>query len=277
MVFLPERKTSRSLNQMLEQVSPHLHVRTYSDPLDVLNALAEGEAPIGALIDVDSAACNGLRLVRVMQALRYDLPLVFLSASGRYAVEAFSLGVADYLLLPTEPEKLADVVQKLRQNRAKSQSGGIYIRTFGSFEVLVDGKPIPWKNTKSKELLAFLVDARGDNVSSEKIQKTLWPDAESAQAAQSYHTTLFQLRKKLESCDISGLLIGSRGSQRVNAELFDCDLYEFEREMEAGTKESYRRAFDLYRGLYMDKNSYEWSHFTRVWVEMQFERTFPYA
>ena len=40
-------------------------------------------------------------------------------------------------------------------------AGRICIRTFGYFDVFVEGKPIAFRNKKSKELLALLVDRRG--------------------------------------------------------------------------------------------------------------------
>ena len=37
----------------------------------------------------------------------------------------------------------------------------IFIRTFGYFDVFVDGVPILFRSEKAKELLALLVDRRG--------------------------------------------------------------------------------------------------------------------
>lgn len=50
----------------------------------------------------------------------------------------------------------------------------VSIRTFGYFDVFVDGKPIPFRSEKAKGLLALLVDRRGGFVTSADAIATLW-------------------------------------------------------------------------------------------------------
>ena len=52
--------------------------------------------------------------------------------------------------------------------------GGIYIRTFGYFDVFVNGTPIAFRHEKAKELLAVLVDRRGGYVTAREIIACLW-------------------------------------------------------------------------------------------------------
>ena len=53
---------------------------------------------------------------------------------------------------------------------------GIYIRTFGYFEVFVNGEALLIQNAKAKELLAILVDRRGVYVSQADLISCLWED-----------------------------------------------------------------------------------------------------
>ena len=43
--------------------------------------------------------------------------VVFVTAHDRYAVEAFAVEAFDYLLKPVDPERLARVVERLRERR----------------------------------------------------------------------------------------------------------------------------------------------------------------
>ncbi|MCQ4637119.1 hypothetical protein NE619_10310 [Anaerovorax odorimutans] len=272
-VFSQRKRLALLIAKHIERIDPQIKVYEYTDPVDALSFVAEKEGSFGGIVvDVDSQACDDLRFMKILRGLNRSLSIIFVSKSGRFAVEAFEYEVSDYLTLPIKKERLEEAIEKLIEKNSRKNGNQVYIRTFGSFEVAVRGVTIPWKNSKTKELLAFLVDSRGDNVSSEKIQKTLWPEADAEKAASNYHTTLHNLRKKLGRCGLSHLLEGSRGSQRVNVDAFECDLYDFERSVEKSDTKSYQHAFDLYKGRYLENNAYHWSKFTMVRIDMQFEQ-----
>ena len=52
----------------------------------------------------------------------------------------------------------------------------IFIRTFGHFDVFVDGEAILFNHSKAKELLALLVDRRGGFVGATEAISCLWED-----------------------------------------------------------------------------------------------------
>ncbi len=243
----------------------------FSDPVKALAFAVKNPDIIGAFVDVDGPACDDFNLLHILRSISPSLQLVFMSASSKYGAQAFAFEATDYISLPASPGAVAEAVDKMTTRYSREKTSGLHIMTFGIFQVVKNGVAIPWKSSKTKELLAFLVDCRGADVSSTVIQKTLWPNTESKKAASVYHTTLHNLREKLEANDIHGLLSGTRGSQRVNSDAFECDFYEFEKEVETGTPESYMRAFDLYKGHYLENNTYHWSRVTRVRLEMQFE------
>lgn len=270
-VFSDNGKRNIKICNMMKEIIDEKRIVGFTNSIEMLDFIITERNLLGVFVDVDTADCNDLRLIRIMHNMKSNIPLVFISKQSKYAVEAFEYGVIDYLKLPFDAQKITNALEKLNKKKLKSRIEGVYIKTFGSFELFFDGKLVPWKNSKPKELLAFLVDCRGDNVSSDKIQNTLWPEVDSIKAAATYHTTLYQLRKKLEASGIEDLLIGSRGSHRVNIEAFECDLYLFEGEIESNELESYKAAFELYKGGYLENNAYKWSRFTRVRTEFQFE------
>lgn len=271
-IFSQKKQLVSQILKQIDRLTPETDIRTFCDPLDMLSFAAEKQPLSGAIIDMDSPACFSLKLIKIFHALRPSLPVIFVSKSGRYAVESFQYGAIDYLPLPFSSLRLKESMKKLHANNHTTRSGRVYITTFGSFEIFVGGVAIPWKNSKTKELLAFLVDSRGASVSSQAIKKALWGNAPEQKAASNYHTTLHNLRKKLESNGLSALLKGTRGSQQVNTDLFDCDLYEFEHYVEDGSESACRKAFALYKGRYLENNAYPWSHLTKLRIDIEFEQ-----
>lgn len=75
----------------------------------------------------------------------------------------------------------------------------IFIRTFGYFDVFVDGVPILFRSEKAKELLALLVDRRGGYVSSSEAISILWENEPlSDQTRSRYRKVAMRLKDTLE-------------------------------------------------------------------------------
>ena len=271
-IFSQQELLVSQISDAIRKLEPQSKLLCFTDPLDSLAFTVESPSYSGAVIDIDSDACSSLRFLKVFHTLEPSLPVIFLSKSGKYAIESFQYGAVDYLTLPFSTQRLEEALNKLKEKHETQSIRRIYIKTFGSFEIFVGDTPVSWKNSKTKELLAFLVDSRGAEVSSDAIKQALWPDADEKRASSNYHTTLHNLRKKLASNGLSHLLLGSRGSQRVNTDIFDCDLYDFERCAEDGSTAACRHAFSLYKGRYLENNAYPWSHFTKLRIDIQFEQ-----
>ena len=127
---------------------------------------------------------------------------------------------------------------------------GVYIRTFGYFDVFADEQPVLFRNEKAKEMLAVLVDRKGGYVSSEEMISYLWPDEMLTQALKvRCRKTAYQLKNTLAEHGIENLLVSVDGKRRVNLSCFRCDLYDYL----SGVKE-YR---SLFHGLYLQ--NYSWA------------------
>lgn len=129
----------------------------------------------------------------------------------------------------------------------------VRIRTFGYFDVFVDDKPIAFRNEKSKELLALLVDRRGGFVSSEEAIGFLWEDepANSVTLAR-YRKVALRLKNLLEEYGISYVVESVNGKRRIVAEKVQCDLYDY-----LTGQEEYAQ---LFKGSYL--SNYSWGETT---------------
>lgn len=129
----------------------------------------------------------------------------------------------------------------------------VRIRTFGYFDVFVDDRPIAFRNEKSKELLALLVDRRGGFVSSEEAIGFLWEDepANSVTLAR-YRKVALRLKNLLEEYGISDVVEAVNGKRRIAAEKVQCDLYDYLTGQEEFAQ--------LFKGSYM--TNYSWAETT---------------
>ena len=66
-------------------------------------------------LDVEMPAATGLETAPHVHEQRDPPAIVFVTAHERYAVDAFAVEAFDYLLKPVEPDRLARVVERLRE------------------------------------------------------------------------------------------------------------------------------------------------------------------
>ena len=129
----------------------------------------------------------------------------------------------------------------------------IKIRTFGYFDVFVDDTPIAFRNKKSKELLALLVDRRGGFVTSEEAISFLWEDEPVNAVTQArYRKVAMRLKNILEEYGIPDVVESVDGKRRIIAEKVKCDLYDY-----LSHKEEFAH---LFKGSYL--NNYSWGEMT---------------
>lgn len=74
------------------------------------------------LLDINMPKVSGLDFVRLLRKANIDIPVVFITAFKRYAVEAIRAGVYDFLLKPVEREDLQNLVVKYQQQNIKDLS-----------------------------------------------------------------------------------------------------------------------------------------------------------
>lgn len=164
-----------------------------------------------------------------------------------------------YIMLYIVPENEADSVgdTDVMGNAVteKMSCGGhkITIRTFGYFDVFVDGRPIAFRNKKSKELFALLVDRRGGFVTSEEAISFLWEDEPASPVIYSrYRKVALRLKNLLEEYEIADVVEAVDGKRRIICERVSCDLYDY-----LSGNEKYSQ---LFKGSYL--TNYSWGETT---------------
>ena len=113
-----------------------------------------------AFLDIEMPGMNGLMLAQKFNDLQPDCNIVFVTGHVEYALDAHSVFPSGYLLKPAAREDVEKVLSNLR-HPIDNPVNRMVVRCFGSFEVFIDGVPITFKRSKSKELLAYLIDNQG--------------------------------------------------------------------------------------------------------------------
>lgn len=139
------------------------------------------------------------------------------------------------------------------EKKALSEKRTVSIRTFGYFDVFVGDIPIAFRNKKSKELFALLVDRKGGFVTSDEAISFLWEDepANTLTLAR-YRKVALRLKSTLEEYGISDIVEAVDGKRRIVMDKVDCDLYNY-----LSGKEEYSQ---LFKGSYL--TNYSWGETT---------------
>lgn len=120
-----------------------------------------------------------------------------------------------------------------------------------------------WKNSKAKEILAFLIHKNGIAVDWQKIADAVWPEYDFEKSQANFHANNYLLRKRLAKEGIAGIIEGSRGNYRVVKDGVSCDLYQMEamiKDKQINRKEDIRLMIEeLMQKGYMEGNGYSWA------------------
>jgi two-component system, LytTR family, response regulator len=222
------------------------------------------EHPIDAVfLDIEMPGVNGLKLSHQILDMNENIDIVFVTAFNQYAVEAFELQAIDYILKPLTEERLGKTIGRiLKTKRIVGHPGRPFIQCFGDFEVFINGEALAWKNSKAKEILAFLVHKNGAPVNWEKIVDAVWPDFTFEKAQTNFHANTYLLRKRLTEAGISQIMESGRGNYRVVTDQVNCDIYQLEellRGNQIDRKEDFRLLELLEQRGYMEGSGYAWA------------------
>jgi hypothetical protein len=154
-----------------------------------------------------------------------------------------------------ENKKLYEITlyHKDAQNNQDVTPNGIFARTFGHFDLFVNGRPVTFSNTKEKELMALLIDRNGGTLSTHEAISYLWEGEEANERVSSRYRKLgMSLKNTLEKYGIGHILINHHGVRSIDVSAITCDYYE----LLAGNKK-YR---SMFHNSYM--SDYSWAEET---------------
>lgn len=211
-----------------------------------------------AILDINMPEIDGIALAIRIKQMRPQTAVLFLTAYKEYAFDAFSVHPAGYLLKPVSLEELEAEIRLAFADAEPTPQSHVQVRTFGEFDLMVDGNPVSFPRAKSKELLAYLIDRQGGTVSRAAAFAILFEDELYTRQRQKYMDVIIRsLRQTLEACGAGDILEMNRGGLRICPEKLDCDSYRFFSGEENTVKS--------YRGEYM--NAYSWASMAEAYMD----------
>ena len=255
-----------SLIRILCRVAPDCDYISAMTTDDALTWMRQGPMD-AAFLNLEMPGMNGLALARMIQKLQPRCNIIVVTEHPEYALEALQIFVSGFLLKPANEADVRNVLENLRYP-PETAPVGIKIQCFGNFEIFVGGRPLSFKRSKSKELLAYLVDgklvqtidSRFPTCTNGEMLSVLWEDKPDTASLHSHlRNLIFDLSHTLEDAGVNGLLVRGRSTLALDTSKVDCDYYNFLR--------GDRSAFNSYRGEYMTQ--YSWAEVTRSALRQQ--------
>lgn len=236
-----------SLVKQLKAVFPDQSIRGFSSPSAALEAMRETPADV-AFLDIQMAGMSGLELGMCFKAVHPPINIIFVTAYSEYAINAIKMRASGYILKPATKEAILEEVNNLRTPQAAQHR--VVARTFGEFDVLVDGTSLHFARSKSRELFAILVDRRGAGIGNAGVCAMLWPNKDYNFSLQrQLQTVIAEMCRAFARCNVPDVIIRRRNFLAIDPNAIDCDLYRMLR--------GDMQALNTFQGSYMD--GYEWA------------------
>ena len=208
-----------------------------------------------AFLDINMRGIGGLELAEKLKELHPRCKIIFCTGYEEYAVSAFRLHVSGYLMKPITPEAIQREIDHIKGVKAAEKL--LTIKCFGNFEVLYDGKSLPLKRKKAKELLAVLVDRNGAGVTAKQICAILFPDdTDDTKNAAYLRQLILDLKNTLKTIGAEDVLQHDTPYYRIDTNLVRCDYFSF---LETGKPQ--------FHGEYMTQ--YSWAEDTCAMLQFK--------
>ena len=246
-----ERIALEGLLDVISEAAPTAQLNGFEYPEDALAFVDEHECNI-AFLDVEMTEMSGVELAEQLKLRNPDINIIFATGFEEYRKEAYDLHASGYLTKPITVEKVKKELSDLR--RPIPKSARLRVQTFGNFEVFVDGVPLAFKYSKTKELLAYLVDRRGALCTLDELQAVLFEDESGHDAyMKSLRRDLIGVLT-LHGCEKA--IAQQRGKLGIIPDCLDCDYFNWCDGKRMGI---------VWQGEYMAQ--YSWSEYTAGLLE----------
>lgn len=224
----------KHLMKLISDILPTAEINGFTQCDKAIDFANDNKIDI-AFLDIRMTGMTGVELASILQENYPKMNIIFTTGYDSYALDAFKLNASDYLLKPITKEGVQKTLENLRYPITETHDIKVRFQCFGNFEVFVNSKPVEFKFSKTKELLAYLVYKRGALCTNEEIISVLWEDFSNHS---SYFKQLRQdLNKTLCDLDCEDIIVRQRGKTGIVVEAVECDYYNYLNGDEASVKE----------------------------------------
>ena len=239
----------------VREVLPDAELWSFQRSREALDFAGEHKVDV-AFLDIEMPEYNGIELAKRLKTTNYRMNIIFTTSYSQYTGEAMKLHASGYILKPVTRDGVLYEIENLRSPVQDMHSGRLLIQTFGNFEVFCGQEPVRFQYTKTRELLAYLVDRRGALCSNKELEAVLWEDAGIGQKSSYLKRIKRDLIDTLMKTGHKDVLSMQWGKIGIIKEKVSCDYYDW--------IEGKPYAINAFQGEYMTQ--YSWSEETAGWL-----------
>lgn len=215
-----EKPTLDELFDSVKEVLPDSNINCFSKASDAMEFISNNQIDI-AFLDINMRFLDGITMAKNINALNPKCNIIFCTGYTEYALDAHDTYCSGYILKPISCEKVKEVLNHLRNpiNDKKRME----IHCFGNFDVFCDGLPIAFKYKKTRELLAYLVDRNGAEVTTREIMAAIFEETK-----ESYFSNIrLDLLNTLEELGLTDIIYLKYGRMSIIRKNVSCDYFDY--------------------------------------------------
>ena len=220
----------------------------FDNAQDALNYEGKSDIEI-AFLDIELGNYSGIELAIELKKYSPRCNIIFVTSFSEYGTESFKARPSGYVTKPYTDEEIKRELDNLRYQISESlessevsgesgESGGngettlgkderrLRCATFGNFIAYKEnGDIMTFSRTKSKELLAYLIDCAGFPVTTKDIAKDVFEAELDKQMSKNISKIIIGLITDLKDEGYDDIVIKQNRQIYVNRDKIDCDIY----------------------------------------------------
>lgn len=243
-----ERPARERMVETLGRICPECKVVAFDNAQDALNYEGKSDIEI-AFLDIELGNYSGIELAIELKKYSPRCNIIFVTSFSEYGTESFKARPSGYVTKPYTDEEIKRELDNLRYQISESlessevfgKSGGfggneettlekderrLRCATFGNFIAYKEnGDIMTFSRTKSKELLAYLIDCAGFPVTTRDIAKDVFEAELDKQMSKNISKIIIGLISDLKDEGYDDIVIKQNRQIYVNRDKIDCDIY----------------------------------------------------
>lgn len=257
-IFVEDNSLSLDMLTELCGNNPNIHLRgCFSRPAEAI-AFAEANRVDLAVLDVAMPDMDGIHLGQYLRRINPRLMLLYITGRDDCCIQAIKNNADFVMLKPFDKNTIDESLARASCLASTRWDGQIVVRTYGRFDVFVNGNAVHLSNAKAKELLALCIDHLGGEVTMEEAVDKLWPDKPyDDRVKRLYRKAVSNLKATLRQYTDREVFVNSRGSCHVKPECIQCDYFECVNRINSGNRT--KETDDFFNNYMID---YPWTEET---------------
>lgn len=243
-----EQLALEDLTSIVHEVKPESNIVSFSKSKELL-AYAKKHSCDVAFLDIEMDEISGIEIAKYLKMRNPKINIIFVTGYNEYMKQAFQMHASGYVMKPVCKEDIRKEMEDLRTSVIDVRGERFVAKCFGTFDVFANGKKLVFEKSKTKEMLAYLIDRKGSSVTSGELRAILWGGASTDENTGSYLSKLKKdLIRTLSKEGVRDIFVGSWNQYAVDVDKISCDYYDYLKNRPEGIR--------AYNGEYMSQ--YSW-------------------